>query len=69
MALASDHAPARRKPIDVLLRTQNPDGSWPAFEGDDPERCWTTALAPITLRFAQAPMAPAERALRWLLDN
>jgi len=32
---------------DLLFRTQNPDGSWSAFEGDDPEGCWTTALATI----------------------
>jgi hypothetical protein len=68
MALG-DQEPTRQKTIDVLLRTQNSGGSWPAFEGDDPEGCWTTALAAITLRFAQSPMAPIEKALRWLLDN
>src|SRR5262245_61796270 len=60
---ASDHA------IDMLLRTQNPDGSWPAFEGDDPQGCWTTALAVMALRFVGGPSAPLERARRWLLEN
>ena len=69
MALGGDQEPTRQKAIDVLLRTRNPDGSWPAFEGDDPEGSWTTALAAITLRFAQSPMAPIEEALHWLLDN
>ena len=37
MALRVDQGPVRRKAIDALLRMQNQDGSWPAFEGDDPE--------------------------------
>ena len=67
MALRGDQGPTRRKAIDALLRTQNQDGSWPAFEGDDPEGCWTTSLAAITLRFTQSPTI--EKALRWLLSN
>jgi hypothetical protein len=69
MALGSDQGPVRRGAIDVLLRTQNKDGSWPAFEGDDPEGCWTTGLVVITLRFARSPAAPVEKALRSLADN
>ncbi len=66
MTLRGDRVP---KAIDALLRSQNRDGSWPAFEGDDPEGCWTTSLAAITLRFMQSPPAPIEKALRWLLSN
>jgi hypothetical protein len=33
----------------TLLDLQNEDGSWPAFTGDEPEGCWTTALAALTL--------------------
>ena len=51
MALHDRQVTARDKAIDLLLRTQNADGSWPAFEGDDPEGCWVTALAIVTLRF------------------
>ena len=69
MALGGDQGRAYRKAIDVLVRTQNPDGSWSAFEGDDPEGCWTTALAAITLRLAQSRTTPIEKALRWLLNN
>ena len=69
MALRGDQWPTRRKAIEALLRTQNRDGSWPAFEGDDPEGCWTTSLASITLRFMQSPHAPVKNALRWLLSN
>src|SRR5262245_24117087 len=47
MALRDREAAARDNAIELLLRTQNPDGSWPAFDGDDPEGCWTTALATV----------------------
>jgi len=33
----------------ALLGLQNADGSWPAFTGDEPEGCWTTALAVLSL--------------------
>ena len=69
MALAADQGFARQKAIDLLLRTQNPNGSWPAFEGDDPEGCWTTALAVMALRFARPSVAPVEKAFRWLLND
>jgi hypothetical protein len=67
MALHDRQTSAFDRAIDLLLRTQNPDGSWPAFEGDDPEGGWTTALAAIALRFVRSPSAPLEKALRWLL--
>src|SRR5438093_3662800 len=69
IALHDHHAPAREKAINLLLRTQNRDGSWPAFEGDDQEGCWVTALAVMTLRFVQSPTSPVEKALHWLLNN
>ena len=69
MALAEDQEPVRRKAIDALLRTQNPDGSWPAFEGDDQEGCWTTSLALIALRSSGFSARRIERAGKWLLDN
>src|SRR5881296_2571369 len=61
MALHDRQAPARDRAMDLLLRTQNPDGSSPAFDGDDPEGCWTTALAAITLRFIGSPSALLEK--------
>ena len=69
MALADDQEPVRRKAIDALLRTQNPDGSWPAFEGDDQEGCWTTSLVLIALRSSGFSVRRTERAEEWLLDN
>jgi hypothetical protein len=69
MALRHDQGPARDEGIDLLLRTQHPDGSWPAFEGDDPEGCWTTTLAVIALRFVHTPSPHGDKALRWLLHS
>ena len=69
MALDGRPSVARDRGIKLLFRTQNPDGSWPAFEGDDPEGCWTTALVAIALRFIGAPTAPIEKSTRWLLHS
>ena len=43
-ALVGDIEPAQQ----FLLRTQNPNGSWPVFPGDDQEGGWITSLAVIT---------------------
>ena len=37
----------------ALMALQNVDGSWPAFTGDDPEGCWTTTLAVLSLMLVQ----------------
>ena len=68
MTLRDDRGPARQKAIDLFVRTRNQDGSWPAFEGDDPEGCWTTALAVMALRFAQPSVVPFDQAFRWLVN-
>src|SRR5437870_1240102 len=69
MALHDRTGPARDSAIDFLLRVRNQDGSWPAFEGDDPEGCWTTALALIALRFVNAGFTGVDKSLSWLLEN
>jgi hypothetical protein len=68
MALRDDQSPARDKAVDQLMRTQNPDGSWPAFEGDDQKGCWTTSLALIALRFLRLS-ADSPKGFEWLLNN
>jgi hypothetical protein len=68
MALHHDQEPARGKAIAILSRTQNPDGTWPAFEGDDPEGCWTTALALIALSFVGVSPTHLDDSLRWILN-
>ena len=67
MALRTDQEPARRKAIESLSRTQNQDGSWPAFQGDDAEGCWTTSLAVITLLGHSD--SSAQRGVQWLIGN
>jgi hypothetical protein len=55
--------------IRFLLKSQNPNGSWPACEGDDPNGSWTTALALLALYgVSDAAYAP-DRAWRWLLES
>jgi hypothetical protein len=52
-----------------LLGIQNPNGSWPAFTGDDYDGCWATALAVMAL-INCGRMTPAiEHGLRWLLTS
>ncbi len=50
-----------------LLVSQNRNGSWPVFSGDDADGAWVTALAAIALRDV-VPAIPARlRAFHWLL--
>jgi hypothetical protein len=67
LALRSYAGTACSNGIRFLLSTQNRNGSWSAFVGDDPEGCWVTSLAMITLRKFSAESKPIERALSWLL--
>jgi hypothetical protein len=52
----------------ALLALQNADGSWPAFTGDDPEACWTTALAVLSLVSVQQGVKPLASGIQWLID-
>jgi hypothetical protein len=50
-----------------LLQIQNPNGSWPAFDGDDRDGSWVTSLTSIALRDC-VPAIPARlRGFHWLL--
>jgi hypothetical protein len=51
-----------------LLVTQNPNGSWPVFPGDDQEGGWVTSLAVMALRDVVAAIPARLRGLDWLLD-
>jgi squalene cyclase len=68
LALRWDSSPAHARGLQFLLGAQNPDGSWPAFQGDDQEGSGLTPLA-VTALASGGIMTPAvERALEWLLD-
>ncbi len=69
LALHDRDSSARDNAIEFLSRVRNQDGSWPAFDGDDREGCWTTTLALITLRFINARFTNFEKSLAWLLKN
>src|SRR6266852_2363080 len=51
-----------------FFRTRTAD--WPAFTGDEPEGCWTTALAVLSLMAAAGPgMNRRARGIQWLLNS
>ena len=67
MALGSVPVGDIERAHDFLLRTQNPDGSWPVVLGDDQGGTYVTSLAVLALRDL-LPAIPARlRAIHWLL--
>ena len=56
--------------VQALESLQNADGSWPAFTGDEPEGCWTTALGVLSLILVRQPMnvKPLALGIQWLLN-
>jgi hypothetical protein len=52
---------------EFLLRIQNPNGSWPAFDGDDRDGSWLTSLAMIALRDYVLGIPARLRGFDWLL--
>ena len=69
MALRDAQGPVYEKGRRLLEHVQNPDGSWPAFIGDDLQGCWTTSLAFIALHAIETKRDAVENALPWLLRN
>jgi hypothetical protein len=68
LALRHDRsAPALDAALRTLERSQNLDGSWPAFVGDEPLGCWTTALACLALQATGKGAQSISRAAHWLL--
>ena len=51
-----------------LLRTQNPNGSWPVFPGDDQEGGWVTSLAVMALRDLAWAIPARMQGIHWLLN-
>ena len=52
---------------EFLVRVQNPNGSWPAFDGDDQDGSWVTSLAMIALRDYVSAIPARLRGFHWLL--
>ena len=69
LALRWDSSPARVRGVKSLLGMQNPNGSWPAFSGDDSEGSGLTALAVIALINNGEMALHTERGIEWLLRS
>ena len=68
LATGSEDSDAERRAQDFLLRVQNPNGSWPAFFGDDQNGVWVTSLAMIALRDVVRAIPARLRGVGWLLE-
>jgi hypothetical protein len=69
LALPSNSVRERDAAIRFLLRTQNANGSWPAFSGDDGEGSGLTGLALFALNRSGARRIAGHRAVEWLLKT
>jgi hypothetical protein len=69
LALRWDPGPVRTCGLKFLLGVQNPNGSWPAFTGDDGEGSGLSALAVMALINNGEMPLQAERGLKWLLNS
>jgi hypothetical protein len=68
LALHTEASAAYRSGFEFLLITQNSNGSWPAFDGDDDSGSWATALAVIALAQGRNKSSATSRAIRWLTE-
>lgn len=69
LALPANWVRERACAIRFLLQIQNPNGSWPAFVGDEPEGSGFTGLAVYALNRVGAGGTATDRAIRWLLQS
>ena len=65
-ALGLDDIEALGRTREFLLHEQNPNGSWPAFHGDDRDGAWLTSLGLIVLRDVPAAILARLAGIRWL---
>ena len=69
LALPSNSVQERDAAIRFLLRTQNANGSWPAFSGDDGGGSGLTGLALYALTRCCAQGMTTNRAIQWLTES
>ena len=53
---------------EFLLQMQNPNGSWPAFAGDDTDGAWVTSLALMALRDLAQAIPARLRGVHWVMS-
>jgi len=69
LALGSYPGVALERAQEFLLHTQNPNGSWPVFAGDDSDGAWVTSLAVMALHDV-VPAIPARlQGFHWLMSS
>ena len=68
LALRSDPGPARDLAIRFLLDIQNPNGSWPAFAGDNLEGSGLTGLSLLALNRCGIKGEATDQGFQWLLN-
>jgi hypothetical protein len=69
LALDPDSCVACNRAMQFLLKIQNPNGSWPAFVGDDREGSWTTSLCLLALHDTVKAIPARVRGLEWLVRS
>ena len=68
LALGSVPISNAERAQEFLLHTQNPNGSWPAFAGDDQSGAWVTSLALMSLRDLPAAIPARLKGFHWLMN-
>jgi hypothetical protein len=67
VALVPDSGAVSDRATDFLLKVQNPNGSWPAFVGDEHQGSWTTSLVLVALRSVAETLGQRAHAGEWLM--
>jgi hypothetical protein len=69
IALVPELDPADDRAGEFFLRSQNPNGSWPTFFGDDHEGSWATSLVVTALRDNVEAIPQRLRGIDWLAHS
>ena len=69
LALRRDSSPARMRGLEFLLGIENPNGSFPAFKGDEREGSGLSPLAVIALINNGEVAFQTKHGLEWLLNS
>ena len=67
LALRHDWTKKLELAVRGIVASQNSDGSFPVFIGDESEGCWTTGLAVLSLLAIGRETARLQPAIRWIL--
>jgi hypothetical protein len=67
LAIGSDDSDQARLAQEFIVRVQNPNGSWPAFFGDDQDGAWVTSLAAIALCDVVTAIPARLSGIHWLM--